>query len=185
MFFSLNYYLDAYLARDIFLNKFMLTNLSLSELMELPLPTPSQQKRLVFRPSRHLVHHVYELINYEVFDNTLYKPRIEVQPRCKKYWGMCMGHTTQDYYTKSHCEIVMMDKWFCMQWFVTTLAHEMVHQYQWDILGPERQMNGKDWLMSHGPSFHEFRPDLAEVNISLKTAHSQRRWFKHQDLFKA
>jgi hypothetical protein len=79
----------------------------------------------------------------------------------------------------------MMDKWFCPQWFVTTLAHEMVHQFQWDVLGPERQDNGKDWLMSHGPSFYAFREDLEPHNISLKVAHSQRRWFKHQDLFKA
>lgn len=97
---------------------------------------------------------------------------------------MCMGHI-QKTSTGSHCTIRMMDKWFCPQWFVTTLAHEMVHQYQWDVLGPERQENGKDWLMSHGPSFFEFKPDLEDYDISLKTAHSQRRWFKHQDLFKA
>jgi hypothetical protein len=78
-----------------------------------------------------------------------------------------------------------MDKWFCMQWFITTLAHEMVHQYQWDIIGPEREQEGKDWLMSHGPSFYQFKDGMKDYNISLKTAHSQRRWFKHQDLFKA
>lgn len=162
----------------------MLTSLSLQELMVLPLPTRYQQKRLTFRPSRYLVHHVYELINYEVFDNVLQKPRLEVVPRCRKYWGMCMGHVRKDV-TGSYCTIRMMDKWFCMQWMVTTLAHEMVHQYQWDILGPERQNDGKDWLMSHGPSFYEFKPNLEEHSISLKTAHSQRRWFEHQDLFRA
>jgi hypothetical protein len=160
-------------------------NLSLTELMDLPLPTRSQQKRLIFRPSRYVFHHIYELINYEIFDNVLYKPKIEIQSNCQKYWGMCMGHIKQDYYTKSHCTIRMMDKWFCPQWMITTLAHEMVHQYQWDVLGPIREEEGKDWLMSHGPSFYEFKPDMEEHNISLKTAHSQRRWFKHQDLFKA
>lgn len=160
-----------------------LTNLSLSELMELPLPSYYEQKRLVFRPGNRLVHHIYELINYEVFDSTLRKPKLEVVPRCRKYWGMCVGHTYRDY-TGSHCKIIMMDKWFCMQWFVTTLAHEMVHQYQWDIIGPEREQEGKDWLMSHGPTFFDFRDELEYHNISLKTAHSQRRWFRHQDLFK-
>ncbi len=160
----------------------MLTSLSLRELMVLPLPTRSQQKRLIFRPSKQLVHHVYELINYEVFDNTLIKPRLDIVPRCQKYWGMCTGNIHKDY-TGSYCQIRMMDKWFCMQWMVTTLAHEMVHQWQWDINGPEREENGKDWLMSHGPSFYAHRDNLAESNISLKTAHSQRRWFKHQDLF--
>jgi hypothetical protein len=79
----------------------------------------------------------------------------------------------------------MMDKFFCPQWFVTTLAHEMVHQYQWDIIGPEREHDGKEWLMSHGPSFFQFREEMEWHEISLKTAHSQRRWFKHQNLFKA
>lgn len=97
---------------------------------------------------------------------------------------MCMGDIYRDI-TGSHCRIRLMDKWFCPQWFITTLAHEMVHQYQWDVLGPEREQEGKDWLMSHGPSFYQFRPQLHEHNISLKTAHSQRRWFKHQNLFKA
>lgn len=162
----------------------LLTNLELREFMSLPLPTRSEQKRLLFRPSKHLVYHTYELINYEVFNNSLPKPKIEVQSHCRKYWGMCMGHTHRTV-TGSYCTIRMMDKWFCPQWFITTLAHEMVHQYQWDIIGPEREQEGKDWLMSHGPSFYQFRPYLEEHNISLKTAHSQRRWFKHQDLFKA
>lgn len=162
----------------------LLTQLSIAELMDLPLPTVGQQKRLPFRPTKHFIHHVYELLNYEVFDNTMYKPRLELHSHCRKYWGMCEGNISKDY-TGSFCRIIMMDKWFCPQWFVTTLAHEMVHQYQWDVLGPERQENGKDWLMSHGPSFYAFREDLEPHNISLKVSHSQRRWFKHQDLFKA
>lgn len=159
-------------------------NLNLQELMSLPLPTKSLQKRLVFRPTRNFAHHTYELINHTVFNNTLRKPRLELRSNCRKYWGMCEGNIARDY-TGSHCKIITMDKFFCAQWFITTLAHEMVHQYQWDVLGPERQANGKDWLMSHGPSFYAFREDLEPHNISLKTAHSQRRWFKHQDLFKA
>ncbi len=162
----------------------ILSNLELRDIMELPLPTITEQKRLLFRPSVRFAHYAYELINYEIFDNVLYKPKLELKSHCQKYWGICYGNLYRDN-TGSHCRISLMDKWFCPQWFITTLAHEMVHQYQWDILGPEREKNGKDWLMSHGPSFYEFKPDLAEHNISLKIAHSQRRWFKHQNLFKA
>jgi hypothetical protein len=77
-----------------------------------------------------------------------------------------------------------MDKWFCAQWAVTVIAHEMVHQHQWDIEGPKRWRKGKDFLMSHGPTFFRFRDKLEKYGISLKTAHSQRKWFKHQDLFR-
>lgn len=162
----------------------VLTNLSLSELMDLPLPSIHEQKRLPFRPSTRFIHHTYELLNYEVFGDYLYKPKLDIVPRCRQYWGMCLGMTYRDY-TGSHCQIRIMDKWFCAQWFITTLAHEMVHQFQWDIIGPEREKDGKNWLMSHGPSFFDFRDVLEEHDISLKTAHSQRRWFEHQDLFKA
>lgn len=160
-----------------------ITNLSLSELMELPLPAIYLQKRLCFRPSPRFLHHTFELINHTIFNNELKKPKLELHSNCRKYWGVCMGNLTT-IRSGSYCHIVLMDKFFCAQWFITTLAHEMVHQYQWDILGPMREEDGKNWLMSHGPSFFNFRNTLHENNISLKTAHSQRRWFKHQDLFK-
>lgn len=78
-----------------------------------------------------------------------------------------------------------MDKWYCKQWLVNTLAHEMCHQYQWDIIGNQRLIEGKQPIMSHGPSFFVFREQLKEHGINLKTAHSKRKWFKYQNLFKA
>lgn len=161
-----------------------LSNYSLLDMMYLPLPAVHEQKKLAYRPTAKDVKHVYKLLNEHVFDNELYMPTIHLVARCRQYWGMCMGETKK-HKTGSFCEIRLMDKWFCPQWFVTTLAHEMVHQYQWDVLGPEREKNGKDWLMSHGPSFFQFRENLEYHGISLKTAHSQRRWFQHQNLFRA
>lgn len=78
-----------------------------------------------------------------------------------------------------------MDKWYCRQWLITTLAHEMCHQYQWDIIGEQRISGGKDRLMSHGPSFFIFRDKLKDQGISLKTAHRSRKWFRYQNLFRA
>lgn len=159
-------------------------HLTLRELMAFPLPSIYEQKRLHFRPTYGLVHHIYEMVNYEVFDNELKKPHIYLLPRCRKYWGMCIGDTKK-YRTGSYCEIRLMDKWISMQWLVAIIAHEMAHQYQWDIMGPERAEEGKEFLMSHGPSFFQFRDTMREHDIPLKTAHSQRRWYKHQNLFKA
>jgi hypothetical protein len=159
------------------------TDLTLRELMELPLPSYTEQKRLYFRPSPRQIHHVYELINYHVFNNKLRKPRLIIAPRRQKYWGMCIGNIEMQK-TGSYCDIELMDKWISVQWMVATLAHEMVHQYQWDILGPQRYDEGKPFLMSHGPSFFSFKDKLEDHFIPLKTAHSQRKWYKHQDLFK-
>ena len=155
----------------------------LKDMMRLPLPTRYQQKRLAFRPTEFDIMHTYMQLNHRIFDNELNMPYFLIKPRCRKYWGMCVGEY-QQFDTGSYCEIQLMDKWFCAQWAVTTLAHEMVHQYQWDVDRIERKNIGKDGLMSHGPSFFKFRDRLSKYNISLKSAHSMRRWFKHQDLFK-
>lgn len=157
--------------------------LTLPELMATPLPSITDQKRLRFRPSERQVHHIYELLNYHVFGNQLRKPKIQIAARRRKYWGMCIGNTHVQR-TGSYCSIELMDKWISIQWMIATIAHEMAHQYQWDIIGPERHDEGKDFLMSHGPSFFMFRERLEHFYIPLKTAHSQRRWYKHQDLFK-
>ena len=49
------------------------------------------------------------------------------------------------------------------------VAHEMVHQYQWDILSNDREDQGLPPIMSHGPSFFAWREPLAEYNIPLST----------------
>ena len=78
----------------------------------------------------------------------------------------------------------MMDKWFCKQWLIATLAHEMCHQYQWDILGPIRLDEGKQPILSHGPSFFVFRDKLAQHGIRLKSHYGMRRWLKYQNFQK-
>ena len=89
--------------------------------MLLPLPSVTEQKRLLFRPSVRFAHHTYELLNFTIFDNYLTKPKIELLSHRRKYWGMCVGNINKGV-TGSFCEIQLMDKWFCPQWFVTTLA---------------------------------------------------------------
>lgn len=154
-------------------------------MMEQPLPSIGQQKRLTYRTDEAEVLRLYKMINWYVFDYELPTPILEVIPRCRKYWGMCYGATERHPYRRSSCKIRLMDKWYCKQWLINTLAHEMCHQYQWDVLGNQRLSQGKEPIMSHGPSFFVFRERLKEHGISLKTAHSKRRWFKHQNLFKA
>jgi len=160
-----------------------LINRSLEEIMELPLPPIHIQRRLPYRPSKNDIRHVYEQLNWLVFDNKLRMPKLVLASNCRKYWGMCIAETSINY-TGSYCTIKLMDKWFCPQWMVTTLAHEMCHQYQWDIDGPKRARKGKDFLMSHGPSFFAHRDKLSEYGISLKTSHRMKKWFRNQDLFK-
>jgi hypothetical protein len=153
-------------------------------MMEQPLPSIGQQKRLTYRTDEQEVQRLFKMLNYYVFDSKLPTPVFEVIPRCRKYWGMCYGATMRLPYRKSSCKIRLMDKWYCKQWLINTLAHEMCHQYQWDVIGNQRLKQGKEPIMSHGPSFFIFRERLKEHGIALKTSHSKRNWYKYQNLFK-
>ena len=156
----------------------------LSKLMREPLPSIGYQKRLSYRTNVAEVIELYKLINKACFNNKLDMPEIEVLGRCRKYWGMCYASYDIVKYRKTYCKIRLMDKWFCKQWLITTLAHEMVHQYQWDIDGAKREREGKQRLMSHGPSFYAHKERLAKHGISLKVGHGQKRWLKHQTFAK-
>ncbi len=116
----------------------------LSKLMREPLPSIGYQKRLSYRTNKAEVVELYKLINQACFNNKLNMPEFEVTARCRKYWGMCYASYDIVKYRKTYCKIRLMDKWFCKQWLITTLAHEMVHQYQWDIDGTKREREGKE-----------------------------------------
>lgn len=164
----------------------------ISQYMNADLPTISEQKRLPFRPCPEEVDALYRALNKHIFDNQLTQPEIVIGS-LKKCWGRCSWMDTKQRrgsWGKSGtwCNIHLMDKWISPQWFCTTLAHEMVHQWQWDIYRWEHIREfGREMFWDsggHGPSFHLWRGDMAQWGISLKISHGQKRWYRHQDLFK-
>jgi hypothetical protein len=156
----------------------------LLQLMSEPLPSIGLQKKLSYRPTKKEVRQLYNIINEEVFDNQLPPAHLEVKSHCRGYWGMCMSTGFNPKKKSSQCKIRLSDRWYCKQWLIDTLAHEMVHQYQWDIYSKERAVEGKEPIMSHGPSFYKFRKQLAEYGIVLKRTSRTSLWFKYQTLSK-
>lgn len=150
-------------------------------MMQEPLPPISHQKRLTYRITQEEAIAVYKVINKEIFDNALNMPELVVKSHRRKYWGMCHGDYEKIKNRRTLCWIELMDKWYCKQWFITILAHEAMHQYQWDINGAEREKAGKERLMSHGPSFFKFKTKFAEHGILLKKWHRRNSWFKYQE----
>jgi len=149
--------------------------------MEAPLPSKTYQRRLQYRPSYKDINYAYNKLNFYLFDNRLRKPYIEQGTR-RQTWGYCQWEDElQD--TGSYCHIKLMDKWFCPQWFWNTLAHEMVHQWQWDI-GRFEGYRVDTSSGSHGRSFFLWRDRFAHYGLSLKTAHGMKRWLKHQTFSK-
>lgn len=152
-------------------------------IMQADLPGLTYQKRKLFRPTADTVIYSYNIINRYVFDNQLRQPEIRLGVT-RKAWGLCQWFD-QPQTTRSYCRIQLSDKWFCQQWFLNTLAHEMAHQYQWDIYRWEHlDYYGRpmcDDSGGHGPSFFMWRDRFDHYGLTLKTAYGQRRWFKHQD----
>lgn len=158
---------------------------ALYKLMVSDLPNLTYQKRFMYRPPMHEIKKAFKLLNKEIFEEQLPTPTIQLVPRTKKYYAMCIAKSyIPTNRKKSDVIIQLSDKWICKQWMITILAHEMCHQWQWDVLSHDRIDQGKDPIMSHGPSFFLFRERLAEYNIALKRCYASWRWYKTQSLFR-
>jgi hypothetical protein len=149
------------------------------------LPSISKQKKQPFRPTIPEIKEAWKVLNVLCFNSELKMPEFSLHSR-KWWWAMCVSNSGRPikYKTKSNCEIWLSDKWFCRQWFVDTLAHEMAHQYQWDIDGVKRVKKGWDPIMSHGPTFFKHREKMKSYGIYLKIAHKNDKWFQYQCLKK-
>lgn len=149
--------------------------------MDEPLPSKTEQRAKKYRPKLKEVKALFRLINREIFSNRLPMPKFQIR-RLHNALGICEGKDGPIRKTKSHCIIHLTDRYYCKQWFISTLAHEMVHQYQWDIYSNIRVKRGMKRTMSHGPSFHLWRKRFAKFGMALKThALQENKWFKTQD----
>lgn len=149
--------------------------------MEEPLPSKTAQRKQLYRPKIDEVMALYRLINREVFYGRLPTPKIYLT-RLHGAIGVCEGKEGPLRKTKSYCTITISDRYYCRQWLISTLAHEMVHQYQWDIFSNVRVKQGLPRHMSHGPSFYIWRKKLNKFGIGLKAnAMQDNHWFKSQD----
>lgn len=150
--------------------------------MQAVLPSLASQKRRDYKICEDEAKYTFNIINRYVFDDQLPTPNFIIK-QSRHHWGQCIGDIKLAN-NQSYCTIELNRKFYCVQWFVTILAHEMSHQYQWEVLSIEREKYGLEPLLSHGPSFFQYRHRLAEYGIPLKTEYSTGRWVKYQDLFK-
>lgn len=155
-------------------------------MMEAPLPSITEQRYKVFRPNELDIIYAYNTINRHVFKNQLRRPDIRTG-RVNRAWGECAWHWDEQA-SGSYCDLWVADKWFCQQWFLNVLAHEMVHQWQWDIYRWEHQeIYGRDpntQTSGHGPSFHCWRDEFEYYGLNLKGWFRTKKWFKYQDFTK-
>jgi len=105
-----------------------------------------------FRPTIQDCRELFTNINRHVFNGELSMPRFRLV-YSKAFWGECTGHLED----QAMVTIKMNKSFLSRRLFINTLAHEMVHQWEW--------LNNEN--MTHGPAFFQWRDQLMIFNITL------------------
>ena len=149
----------------------------LVKLMDTTLPSKTDFRRKLYKPSDSEAQDIFAILNKNIFGNDLATVPITLK-RIQLAYGWCDGRTDPDGTFYTH-EIKIGPSHGCLQWFATILAHEMVHHWQWSIYSNERYASGIPWtksaIMSHGPSFFKWKKPLEKYGIPLKSGYNSPR----------
>lgn len=105
-----------------------------------------------FRPTIADCREVFRNINRNVFNNELKMPNFRLV-YTRAFWGECQGVVND----QTRCKMKINKSFLSKRLFINTMAHEMVHQWEWLI----------NENMTHGPQFFLWRDQLANYNITL------------------
>jgi hypothetical protein len=101
---------------------------------------------------------IYESINRAVFGGVLRRPKIIIR-NYKDFWGETEGSSRGTQGGTQYVVAMRLHReWPNMKKLITVIAHEMVHQYEW-----ERQQQP----MSHGSTFWDWQHKLMSKGIRL------------------
>ena len=149
------------------------------KIMESELPEHSEIK-LGYRPTLREAKHYYKLLNRYIFGNQLTPTKIKIG-RMRECWGYCDDCSSSPSDPKT--QIHLTTKFPCLQFFIAVLAHEMIHQYQWEVEGPERALKGRRHMFGHGKSFFRWRRKFKKLGIPLSVYGDHHSVIKNRDIW--
>ena len=152
----------------------------LVKIMQTPLPPIEYQKKRLYVPDVEEIRYLHKILNEVVFGNKLRDPPLKLKNMM--YFGLCSGYAETNK-LPHHAAIALQRRYHCVQWVVLILAHEMAHQYQWEVDGAVRLVEGKRPLLSHGPTFYKFSKQLKEYGIPLRKSYCSHLWLATQNNF--
>jgi hypothetical protein len=119
----------------------------------------NQGRKAPVRVTVELVEDIYDALNRSIFDNVLTRPKITVRSYKKRgIWGECEGYLKGSRWGKNYTKVIRIEREFPnLKKLISVVAHEMVHQYEWDVLG----------VMTHGNSFFAWEETLRSNGIRL------------------
>ena len=108
-----------------------------------------------FYPTKHLITRWFNILNEEIFDNKIY-PFYDIEIKRKQ--GCHAEHIPlEDLNGNIFGVLSISERFINKNEFLFTLAHEMVHQWQWMHLN----------RTSHGESFWKWKKRLDKFEIPL------------------
>jgi hypothetical protein len=108
-----------------------------------------------FKPSKNMITRWFNILNEEIFNNIIH-PFYDIEIKRKQ--GCHAEHIPfEDGYGTIYAMLSINKKFNDKNEFLYTLAHEMIHQWQWMQLG----------RTSHGNSFWKWKNKLAQFEIPL------------------
>ena len=118
----------------------------------------SKEWGMFWQPTPQYAEQVYNAINRTVFKGTLTRPKILIKNYKKNWWGECEGTVVDG---KNVCRFIRMQKFMPnSKTFIRVMAHEMVHQWEWE--------KGPYGVMTHGKrTFYSWKPECARWGINL------------------
>ena len=109
-----------------------------------------------FKPRQSKIPLVYKILNSQIFNNKLKKPKIII----KRIHG-ALGYFEFNPYATKYChKITLHNKYRNFKEFAEVLGHEMVHYYQKLIL--------KQNTAKHNKDFYKFKKKFKKLGLNLK-----------------
>lgn len=131
---------------------------TLQKIIAKPIPNKDEYWRSNYRPSQQKVAHTYNLLNKVLFKGRLVRPKIAIYQQ-REVWGwanMLPGHRV---------DIGINHRYPCEQFFVAVLAHEMIHQWQWEVDAVKRIKQGLRVQTCHGENFQMWKNTFEKYQI--------------------
>lgn len=124
-----------------------------------------QGKKSKYQATLHDARTVWSALNHAVFGGVLNLPeKFIVQNRSTwDFWGECEGWIRGSRWGQPYTKAIRLQRIYRNpKTFIDVMAHEMVHQYEWERQG----------VMSHGRTFFAWKEKLEEKGIPLDRGRS-------------
>ena len=107
-----------------------------------------------------MVSNIYTAVNNAVFNGILEQPKLVVRDyKHRQIWGECEGWQRGSRWGEHYTVVIRIQKYFPnLKKLIAVVAHEMVHQWEWDKCG----------VMTHGKqTFFVWEDRLRSKGIRL------------------